>query len=201
MKLAVALIGLVLVGCGLPGADGKNGDPGKEGTGGKPGTNGTNGTSGKDGINGTSGKDGINGTSGKDGIDNKITSSISCYGDLSTFSPGQRTLNGKTLGGDLSVAYVVAETASRDVFASATSSWAGSSVSGTEFYSPLQAGALNAPVLLGWDVLGADNFGYWSISLNRVTKIMTVRYTDSDFAMAPNYIELSFPAYACTKNL
>ena len=61
MKLAVALIGLVLVGCG---SNGKDGEPGKEGTGGKPGTNGTNGTSGKDGINGTSGKDGINGTDG-----------------------------------------------------------------------------------------------------------------------------------------
>ena len=180
MKLAVALIGLVLVGCG---SNGKDGEPGKEGTGGKPGTNGTN------------------GTSGKDGIDNKITSSISCHGDLSSFSSAQRTLNGKTISDSFSFYYTVVVTTSEDVFVSGEIIHPAYDASKTRFYSKQQAGALRAPVSIGWDVIENNSSGFWNLSLDRVTKIMTVRYTDSDFAMAPNYIELSFPAYACTNNL
>ena len=165
MKLAVALIGLVLVGCGLPGADGKNGDP------------------------------------GKDGIDNKIMSSISCHGDLSSFSDNQRTLNGKILPGGLYLSYFVTVMNSKDVFVTATLELSSVDISVSRFYSGSQVGSDKGIIVIGLDAISTDNFGYWDLSLDRVTKIMKVKYSDGDFAMAPNYLEFTFPASTCTKDL
>jgi hypothetical protein len=131
----------------------------------------------------------------------EIISSISCTGDLSTFSDGMRTLNGKTISGFYSAAYKVSVIRNGDILVVGEIYAPSAGLSKSNFYSKRQIGALLGSVAVRLDSLLEDNSGTWSISTDRVTKIMTVRYTDIDFAMAPNFLEWSFPASACTKDL
>jgi hypothetical protein len=39
---------------------------------------------------------------------------------------------------------------------------------------------VTAPVLLGLDVQGAANYGFWRLELNRTTLVVTITYTDAD---------------------
>ena len=48
------------------------------------------------------------------------------------------------------------------------------------FYDSSQSGATTAAVLLTYDLSGTDNWGYWSISVNRSTLVVTILYTDSN---------------------
>ena len=53
-------------------------------------------------------------------------------------------------------------------------------ISATTMYSEIQTGWTTAPVFLTYDASGSANWGYWKISGNRTTGVVTILYTDSD---------------------
>ena len=48
------------------------------------------------------------------------------------------------------------------------------------FYDSSQSGASTAAVLFTWDVSSPANWGYWEISVNRSTLVVTILYTDEN---------------------
>lgn len=55
-------------------------------------------------------------------------------------------------------------------------------VSAASIFAPTQVGWATAPVLLRFDDTGAANSGFWEISLNRETLVVTIDYNDLDLA-------------------
>ena len=161
---------------------------------GDPGSQGVAGTAGKDGVVGAVG------AKGTDGQTNKIASSIDCIGYSSTVSSVYRTLNGKTVPTNLSIFYSASVMTNGDVFATAQLNDGGASYGGSSFYSMQQIGAETASVLFNYDTISPfSNGGWWQISVNRTTGVAKIRYSDDDFAQAPNYLEWEFMPSACTK--
>jgi len=110
---------------------------------------------------------GTAGTNGVDGIDNSAIAGIYCFGSLENTS--------------LFATYSATQLNSGDVIASASVADSYVEVSKTVYYSSLQNGYTNAPVVFTFDV-GGDFYssGYWYISLNRNTLVTTLTYTDTD---------------------
>lgn len=145
---------------GTPGQDGTN--TGTPGTPGKDGTNGTNGVDGKDGTNGT------NGTNGTDATPTKITATIGCFGSLE--------------GSIYNISYWARQFSDGFVFSSGSVAGPEVQSSAANFFAPQQNGYDTAAVQMTLDVIGADNYGYWTISLNRATLVTTIVNTDIDVA-------------------
>jgi hypothetical protein len=149
-------------------------------------------------VKGDKGDAGAKGDSGSASAPNKITASLYCNGDLSTLSSGARTLNGKTVPATISVSYWSATTGNGDTFASASVEDTLIQASGTRFYSNSQNGAATAGVQVTSDFISPSSYGWWNISVNRQTGVTTVRYTDDSFGLAPNYLEWTLLASACS---
>lgn len=115
-------------------------------------------------LRGPKGDAGVNGTNG---VDNKIIKSIGCGGGLEGAS-------------DWTFYYSAALMASGDLFVTGQIGNAFIETSATSFYSSQQMGATSGAVILRFDALGADNAGYWKISLDRSTLVTTVDYKDFD---------------------
>ena len=47
------------------------------------------------------------------------------------------------------------------------------------FYDSSQSGATTAAIFITYDLSGTDNWGWWTISVNRSTLAATIVYTDS----------------------
>ena len=53
-------------------------------------------------------------------------------------------------------------------------------IGGSKFYDSSQSGASTAAIFIAYDLIGTSNWGYWRISVNRSTLVVTILYTDSD---------------------
>lgn len=103
---------------------------------------------------------------GPAGTDNRIVKSIFCGGDLAD--------SGWT------ASYSAAETASGDVFVSASVGGTLLETSKSVFYSSQQKGALTAAVSMRNDAEGSNNYGWWAMELDRTTLVLTATYSDID---------------------
>ena len=146
---------------GTVGTNGTNGTNGDNGT---VGTNGTNGDNGTNGTNGTDGDNGTNGTNGTNGI--KPASSLYCGAIL------ENTVVWFT--------YTAMVFSDGSVYAYGSIYSSEMQIGRSRFYDSSQSGASTAQILFTWDLSGSDNGGYWEISLNRSTLVVTILYTDSD---------------------
>jgi len=158
---------------GVPGSTGPVGPAGPEGEAGSaaakgdPGAPGPVGAPGAMGAQGMPGPVGPAGTDGEDGEDGGIVAgSIGCVGPLADTS--------------LSVNYQAVQLSGGAVFATASVIAPNIQASGAQIFSANQNGYLDAPVIVTFDVQGAANNGWWRISLNRTTLVVTAVYNDSD---------------------
>ena len=134
------------------------------GTVGTNGTNGTNGDNGTVGTNGTNGDNGTNGTNGTNGI--KPAASLSFGASLEDTS--------------YKFSYTAMVFSDGSVYAYGGIRGADSQIGRSTFYDSSQSGSSTAEVIFDWDLSGSDNWGYWKISVNRSTLVVTILYTDQD---------------------
>jgi hypothetical protein len=80
----------------------------------------------------------------------------------------------------MSFAYSAAQYANGNVFASADIAGPSTQASNAVVYAPTQNGYTAAPVILTFDAAGTANAGWWQLSLNRVSRVVTIDYNDSD---------------------
>lgn len=109
---------------------------------------------------------GEKGEAGKDGNDNRIVKTILCHDTLETGGPY--------------VNYHASVLSSGDVFAQASISMTPLELGSSRFYSGQQVGAETGDVSFAFDVVEADNGGFWNIKADRSTKILTAEYRDAD---------------------
>jgi len=64
-------------------------------------------------------------------------------------------------------------------------------IGGSTFYDSSQNGSSTAAINITADLLGTDNWGYWRISLNRSTLVVSIVNTDSDATGGSNTWTLS----------
>lgn len=149
---------------GAMGVMGAKGDPGSMGAMGAPGAAGPAGAAGP---TGPAGPVGDAGPPGKDGTDGgKITGSIGCGGNLE--------------GTSLWFSYTAVQFAAGAVFSSGAIKANDLQVSASAIFAPEQNGWDTAPVQMTLDSAGPVNAGWWRISLNRTTLVVTIDYNDLD---------------------
>lgn len=147
-------------------------------------------TSALKGEKGDKGDTGEVGSNGQDGT-SKIVRTILCGETITGLSGNAATaLNG------LFVIYKAAVMSSGDVWAVASVSDILIEVTGSSFFSVNQVGADTGAVIFVADYWTA-NSGYWTISANRSTKVMTAKYTDSSLGVQSPVI-MNFASSACT---
>ena len=131
------------------------------------------------------------GPTGPAGASNRYTAGIVCSGTITGLTGNAGTaLNG------LVVKYKAYVTNSGDVMAAASVAYASEQNGDTQFYSSAQVGASTGAVSFVDDFATA-NYGYWDISTNRSTSVVSVVYTDSSLG-AQSPVSLSFVPSACT---
>ena len=158
---------------GPPGPPGPAGDAGPQGPAGEvgpPGPPGPAGDAGPQGLPGTPGTASDAGTSpsvdaGAAFDPSRITSSIHCGGSLENTN--------------LIFAYDVAQFANGNVFASGNVAGAASQSSTALVYAPTQNGYATAPIIVTLDASGPADFGWWRLSLNRTSLVVTIEYNDA----------------------
>lgn len=155
---------------------------------GPPGPPGAQGPPGADGADGPAGPQGNVGPAGEDARTNgdasKIVRSIGCTGSLE--------------GTELSFHYSAVLSANGNVFASGGVWDAFAQVSAAELYAPTQNGALNAPVIITFDLAPPANGGAFRLTLNRTTLVTTIVYADVD--VAGGSMSWTMPASRCISN-
>lgn len=139
---------------------------GPAGPAGPPGPMGTMGTMGAPGPAGPAGPQGPAGSGGMGTDGSKVTASIGCTADI----------EGTTIG----FAYNAVQFASGAVFAAGSIDSAGIQASAANIFAPQQVGYETAPVILVFDSAGAVNGGWWKLSLNRMSLVVTIEYNDTD---------------------
>lgn len=145
----------------------------------------------KEGPQGPQGPAGPAGVNGLSGTDNRIVASIFCLGVISGV-PGAA---GVVLNG-LWVGYSADLTASDDVYASGFLRTPAFQVGSAEFYAANQVGAQTGAVIFTADV-ATSNYGFWQISLNRATLVVTAVYTDDSLGVQSPVV-VTFQPDACT---
>lgn len=186
----IAISYLLAVGCSAPvGQPGPTGQPGPVGPKGDTGERGEKGDTGKQGANGTNGMDGKPGANGKDGADasdgSKIAAGIYCVGGL----------EGST---NLTFTYQAIEFENGNVFVTGSIRDGSVETSASNFYAPTQNGWVNGGVLVQHDAYATDNAGFWNLTLNRQTLVVSISYYDSQmvgggatWTMTPNKCTVS----------
>jgi hypothetical protein len=120
---------------------------------------------------------------GEDGTDNRVLDTIYCQGDLENTQ--------------LSFEYNAVKTAAGDVFARGSIRLTDMWVTNSAFYAANQDGAQSAAVLIGADVVGTANHGFWDIRVDRDSLITSITYTDDDvpggdtWSMEPENCQIS----------
>jgi Collagen triple helix repeat (20 copies) len=172
---------------GAPGAQGDAGAPGAQGDAGAPGARGD---AGAPGAQGDAGAPGAQGDAGAPGAPDSITASISCsgIGYVGAFE-GVFT-------------YQLDQFSNGSVFASASVASAGLESSSSTFYAPTQVGWTTAQVNVVMDIASPVDFGFWKMSLNRTTLVVSVSYNDTDLPTYgfSNPFNLTFTPSACVVN-
>ena len=209
----LSLVPLLSVGCkgdtgaqgpagpaGEAGAPGLQGPPGPAGDAGAPGLQGPPGLAGEAGAPGPAGEAGAPGAAGEVGppgpagevgppgpaaeagvpgpvIDagvaadpSRITGSIHCGGLIAEMT--------------LMFKYDVVQFANGNVFASGNIANSATQSSQSNIYAPTQNGYVTAPVLLTFDTYNPPDSGWWAISLNRTSLVVTIEYNDGDMLPA-----------------
>lgn len=142
---------------------------------------------GKDGATGPAG---AAGAKGADGTDNRIVASVFCAGTVTGLSGAAGTaLNG------LGVNYSAALTNAGDVFATASIDTGAYQIGNSAFYSANQNGAQTGGVAFTADFATA-NGGWWAVSLDRSTLVVTAVYTDSSLG-GQSPVTMTFASSAC----
>jgi hypothetical protein len=95
----------------------------------------------------------------------RITSSIHCGASLENTT--------------LTFTYDVAQFANGNVFASGGVSGAASQSSTAVVYAPTQNGYATAPIIVTLDASAPADFGWWRVSLNRTSLVVTIEYNDA----------------------
>jgi len=111
------------------------------------------------------GPTGATGPAGPAGT-SKIDSSIFCTGQLQNTS--------------LWFVYEAVQMTSGDVFIDGNIRGNAYQISGVSYYSSQQVGYATASVRILYDVVGSQNAGFFSLSLNRSSLIVSIDYTDND---------------------
>jgi len=83
-------------------------------------------------------------------------------------------------GTSLKYYYIVRQWSNNDLFATAGIYGASFEVSASTMYSEIQTGWDTAAVLLTYDLLGDYNWGWWEVSANRTTGVVTIKNYDTD---------------------
>lgn len=121
----------------------------------------------------------------------KFAAGIGCSGTISGLTGAAGTaLNG------LIVYYQAVVTNYGDVMATGSVATGGIQVGATSFYSVTQVGSLTGPVLFNADFATA-NGGFWTISTNRTTLVVTAVYTDSSLG-SESPVTMNFSPSACS---
>lgn len=166
MKYILLIATLIFVGCGKDGAAGPAGPAGAPG------------------------QTGAQGPAGSDGTDNRIVATINCDGQISGLAGAAGTaLNG------LWVEYNAALTASGDVYAAANVSAPSFQVGDSIYYAASQNGSATGSVIFTAD-FATSNYGWWNVSLNRSTLVVTAVYNDTDLG-GQSPVTMNFNASAC----
>ena len=152
---------------------------------------GRDGSDGHPGDTGPAGTNGTNGATGASGTNNRIVTSIGCSGTISGLTSNAGTaLNG------LEVKYTASVTSSGDIFVKGSVSSSSMEIGGSAFYSVNANGASTGPIIFTADYATAS-WGYWNITLNRTTLILTATYTDSTL-VGQSPVVVTFASSACT---
>jgi len=153
----------------------------------QPVCNGKDGANGKDGVDGLNGQDGV---AGKDGA-NGTSTHISEYYRCSVFFGGI----------PLGLEYTQALFSSGDVMV--TGAVLGSAVLGSDVetgaavYQAGTLGAATGAIVLHHDYYGTASGGFWLLSLDRPSMVLTTRYEDSEYP--GGFFTSPQPASNCTK--
>lgn len=132
----------------------------------------------------------VTGPSGANGTNNRFVYGVYCSGIVS----GLIGAAGTALNG-LNVYYQADVTNSGDVIAYAAVATSSIQVGATSFYASTQNGATTASVLFTADFATA-NGGFWNISTNRSTLVVTAVYTDSSLG-ADSPVTMTFLPSSC----
>ena len=153
---------------GVPGLQGPQGVEGPAGEAGATGPQGIQGVAGPQGIQGAVGEAGAQGPMGNPGVDgSQITASIGCSGVLQD-----------TAG--YSFSYDVDQFENGNVFVSGVVYNGAVSGSFSNYYAPTQGGYLTAPIVIDLDSYAPADSGWWQLSLDRSTLIVSIVYNDAD---------------------
>ena len=86
-----------------------------------------------------------------------------------------------------------------DVFAQASIASAVIQVSGVAYFASSQNGAATGSVVMVDDWAGGTNYGWWNVSLNRSSGIVTAVYNDGDLG-GSGTATFTFPSSGCSIN-
>ena len=128
---------------------------------------GSKGDKGDTGATGSKGDKGDTGATGATGTSPRIQYTVWCSAFL------QGTTN-------LKYYYEINQWSNNDLFASAGIYGPSYEISASTMYSEIQNGWDTAAVLLAYDALGSSNWGYWEVSANRTTGVVTIINYDAD---------------------
>ena len=73
-------------------------------------------------------------------------------------------------------------------------------IGASTYYAGSQVGASTAAVRITYDVAGSDNWGWWTISVNRSTLVTSILYTDSDVSGGSDTWTLASSSSNCVLN-
>jgi len=121
---------------------------------------------GSKGDQGDKGDKGDKGDTGATGTSPRIQYTVYCSAILQ--------------GTSLKYYYIVRQWSNNDLFATAGIYGASFEVSASTMYSEIQTGWDTAAVLLTYDLLGDYNWGWWEVSANRTTGVVTIKNYDTD---------------------
>ena len=114
----------------------------------------------------------------------KVSSAILCNGALS--------------GTPLYFGYQARLFSSGDLFITGQISTASMDINNSTFYSSTQVGANTGGITLGFDLMGASNGGWWSMSLDRTSLIVTIENHDDDIANSTHLNTWTMTPDKCT---
>jgi hypothetical protein len=168
VKIIACVLGVALfVGC--TGSAGPAGPPGPAGATGATGATGPAGTAGTNGTNGKDGAQGIAGPEGDAGAGGAVLDSIFCNGGLSGATG--YLFNYHAVQFDNGVVLASGGIADEAV-----------ETDSTAIYAPTQNGWQTAAVIVEHDAYAPVDGGWWTLTLDRSTLVVSIVYHDVDVA-------------------
>lgn len=150
---------------------------------------GCSGSAGPAGPAGAVGAQGPTGPAGQNGT-TRIVASIFCSGQVSGNTGNAASLNGTK------VEYWASLMSSGDVYANAVIAGNSFQIQGTSFYSYMQNGATTGSVTVIADAYGNATSGFWNVSLDRSSLVVTAVYTDAELGVQ-SPVTNTFTSSAC----